>query len=82
MKVNGEAIYETRPVAPYKEAKTCFTSLADGTVYAIYLADEDETAPPATIMLTSIAPPSRGRSSGCSASGRASAGRRSARALS
>ncbi len=30
MKVNGEAIYKTRPVAPYKEAKTCFTSLPDG----------------------------------------------------
>ncbi len=56
MKVNGEAIYGTRPIAPYKEAKTCFTSLPDGTVYAIYLADEDETAPPAKIMLTSIAP--------------------------
>jgi alpha-L-fucosidase len=56
MKVNSEAIYATRPVAPFKEAKTCFTSLSDGTVYAIYLADEDETAPPAKVMLTSIAP--------------------------
>lgn len=53
MKVNGEAIYNTRPVAPYKEAKTCFTRLADGTVYAIYLADEDEITPPATIQLYS-----------------------------
>ncbi|MCK7483889.1 MAG: alpha-L-fucosidase [Candidatus Moduliflexus flocculans] len=26
MKVNGEAIYGTRPVAPYKEVKTCFTA--------------------------------------------------------
>ena len=42
MKVNGEAIYGTRPIAPYKEAKTCFTALPDGTVHAIYLADEDE----------------------------------------
>jgi alpha-L-fucosidase len=56
MKVNSEAIYGTRPVAPYKEAKTCFTSLADGTVYAIYLADEDEAVPPSKIMLTSIVP--------------------------
>jgi alpha-L-fucosidase len=56
MKVNGEAIYKTRPIAPYKEAKTCFTSLADGTVYAIYLAEEDEAAPPATIQLYSHAP--------------------------
>ncbi|MGA2363541.1 MAG: alpha-L-fucosidase [Candidatus Aminicenantales bacterium] len=56
MDVNSEAIYGTRPVPPYKEAKTCFTSLADGTVYAIYLADEDEAAPPAKIMLFSLAP--------------------------
>jgi alpha-L-fucosidase len=56
MKVNGEAIYRTRPVAPHKEAKTCFTSLADGTVYAIYLADEDEAAPPPKIMIYALAP--------------------------
>lgn len=56
MGVNGEAIYKTRPVAPYKEAKTCFTSLPDGTVYAIYLADEDEVAPPAKIMIYSLVP--------------------------
>lgn len=56
MKVNGEAIYGTRPIAPYKEAKTCFTARPDGTVHAIYLADEDEAAPPSKIMLTSISP--------------------------
>jgi alpha-L-fucosidase len=56
MKINAEAIYKTRPIAPYKEAKTCFTSLADGTIFAIYLADEDETRPPATIQLYSQAP--------------------------
>ena len=56
MKVNGAAIYGTRPVAPYKEVKTCFTALPDGTVHAIYLADEGEEAPPAKIMLTAIAP--------------------------
>ncbi|HOW86432.1 MAG TPA: alpha-L-fucosidase [Candidatus Aminicenantes bacterium] len=54
--VNGRAIYGTRPIAPYKEAKTCYTALPDGTVHAIYLADEDEAAPPAKIMLTSLAP--------------------------
>jgi len=56
MQINGEAIYKTRPVAPYKEAKTCFTRLADGTVYAIYLADEDETRPPASLMIFSQKP--------------------------
>jgi alpha-L-fucosidase len=56
MSVNGEAIYGTRPVAPYKEAKTCFTSLLDGTVYAIYLADEDEAAPPSKLTIFSLVP--------------------------
>jgi alpha-L-fucosidase len=61
VKVNGEAIYGTRPVAPFKEAKSCFTALSDGTVYAIYLADEDEPNPPAKLMLYSHAPRSDGR---------------------
>ncbi len=56
MAVNSEAIYKTRPIAPYKEAKTCFTSLGDGTVYAIYLADEDESVPPDKLMIYSLAP--------------------------
>ncbi len=56
MAVNGEAIYGTRPVAPYKEAKTCFTSKADGSIYAIYLAAEDEDRPPAKLMLFSHVP--------------------------
>jgi alpha-L-fucosidase len=56
MKINGEAIYNTRPIAPYKEGKICYTSLKDGTVYAIYLADENEQTPPAKIWLTGLAP--------------------------
>ncbi len=56
MEVNGEAIYKTRPVAPYKEAKTCFTALGDGTVFAVYLGDEDEAAPPAKLMIYAMAP--------------------------
>ena len=59
MKVNSEAIYGTRPVAPYKEGGTCFTSLPDGTVYAIYLAGEGESAPPPKLVLTSVAPAER-----------------------
>lgn len=54
MKINGEAIYNTRPISPYKEGKICFTSLSDGSIYAIYLADEDETEPPAKVWLTGL----------------------------
>ncbi len=60
MKVNGEAIYGTRPIAPYKETKVCFTSKKDGTVYAIYLAGSDEEIPPTKIMLYSHCPVKNG----------------------
>ena len=56
LKINGEAIYKTRPVAPYKQENVCFTSLRDGTVFAIYLADENEVEPPTSISLTGIVP--------------------------
>ncbi|MCK4344088.1 MAG: alpha-L-fucosidase [Bacteroidales bacterium] len=56
MKINGEAIYNTRPIPPYKEGKTCLTSLKDGTAFAIYLADEDEHNPPGKILLETIQP--------------------------
>jgi alpha-L-fucosidase len=56
MQVNGEAIYGTRPIFPYKESKICLTSGRDGTVYAIYLGDEDEDIPPSRVMLYSHCP--------------------------
>jgi alpha-L-fucosidase len=56
MKVNGEAIYGTRPVAPYKEGKVCLTGKKDGTVYAVYLADPDEEDPPSKISLSTVQP--------------------------
>ena len=61
MKVNGEAIYGTRPIAPYKETKVCFTSKKDGTVYAIYLAGSGEEMPPVKIMLHSHCPAKNGK---------------------
>lgn len=61
MKVNGEAIYETRPVAPYKEGKVCLTGKRDGSVYAIYLADADEENPPSKIWLSGIQPGPKSR---------------------
>ncbi|MBI1938287.1 MAG: alpha-L-fucosidase [Ignavibacteriales bacterium] len=56
MKVNGEAIYNSHPAEPYKENKICFTQLNDGTVYAIYLADENENSLPEKITLTKFSP--------------------------
>jgi alpha-L-fucosidase len=56
IKVNGEAIYGTRPQPPFKEGKICLTAKKDGTVYAIYLADEDEKEMPAMIGMTEYCP--------------------------
>ena len=57
MKINGEAIYGTRPIAPYKEAKICYTNKKNSnTVYAIYLPDENEEKIPSEIMIYSFKP--------------------------
>ncbi len=56
MKVNGDAIYSTRPLAPYKESNICFTRNKDGRVNAIYLAGEKEVTLPATVTIKAIKP--------------------------
>jgi len=56
MDVNGEAIYKSRAIAPYRDGKWRFTTLRDGSVYAIYLADEDEKDVLATLRLTGVTP--------------------------
>ena len=54
MRINSEAIYGTRTLTPYKEGKVCLTQ-KENTIYAIYLADENETGMPSSIWLSSIA---------------------------
>jgi alpha-L-fucosidase len=56
MSVNSEAIYATRPIAPYREAQVCLTHKKAGTVYAIYLADTNEKQPPAKIWMSTFQP--------------------------
>jgi len=56
MKTNDEAIYGTRALAPYKEGKVCLTQKKDGSVFAIYLAEENEIGMPSKIWLSSICP--------------------------
>ena len=56
MDVNGEAIYETRAIAPYAEGKVRLTRKKDGAVYAIYLADETETELPELLSMTEMQP--------------------------
>jgi alpha-L-fucosidase len=52
MNVNSGAIYSTRPIAPYKDGRVCFTSGTEGSVYAIQLADDGSDTPPAQITFT------------------------------
>jgi alpha-L-fucosidase len=54
MKVNGEAIYNTRPLEPYRSGNLCFTGGKTGSVYTIYLADDNEKGPPAKIWIPSL----------------------------
>jgi alpha-L-fucosidase len=56
MKVNSEAIYNTRPLSPYRAGKMGYTQLRDGTAYAIYFAEGGEKTMPAEIGLPSNMP--------------------------
>ncbi|WP_199136089.1 alpha-L-fucosidase [Pedobacter sp. ASV12] len=52
MDVNKEAIYASKPIAPYKTNNVCFTQGKNGSVYALYLLDEGKAAD-ATISIQS-----------------------------
>ncbi len=56
LKVNGEAIYGTRAIAPYRDGKVCLTSKKDGSVYAIYLSQDEGSGPPPKIWLNRVKP--------------------------
>ncbi|MDK9701066.1 MAG: alpha-L-fucosidase [bacterium] len=56
MNINREAIHNTRAIAPYIDGKCRLTQGKDGSIYAIYLADEGESTPPTHILLTSQNP--------------------------
>ncbi len=55
MKINGEAIHGTRPVSPYKEGQSVFTSKGR-QIYAIVLLKEEGDSLPASIVLRSLRP--------------------------
>lgn len=60
-KANGEAIYGSRALAPYKAGNVAFTKGKDGTRFAIYLPAEDEKQIPSVVTLNhfSVEPNSR-----------------------
>ncbi len=56
MKINGEAIYNSHPLTPYKEGKVCFTQLKDGTTYAIYLTEDGKNILPGKLIFKEFNP--------------------------
>jgi len=50
LQVNGDAIYGTRPIPPYKVGPVCLTRKGE-KLYAICLAAEGQTAPPEQIQV-------------------------------
>ena len=60
MKVNSEAIYGTRAMAPFKDGKVCINRKGDKTWYLFYMADEGE-AMPAQITMTGLTLPAKAK---------------------
>jgi alpha-L-fucosidase len=60
MKVNGEAIYATRPIAPYKQGQIVFTQKGN-TAYAIYLTEKDGHGLPPQISFSGLKPKAKSR---------------------
>ena len=56
LKVNGEAIYGSRPAAPYVDGRLRLTRGKDGSRYFVYLADEKESGIPAKILVSAGRP--------------------------
>jgi len=49
--VNGESIYNTRPLSPYQLDELCFTQSKDGkTVFVFYLRNESDPLPDQVIL--------------------------------
>jgi alpha-L-fucosidase len=55
IKINGEAIYGTKPIYPYHEPKLAFTQKED-TAYVFYLSDREEKELPSKIFVSSQQP--------------------------
>jgi alpha-L-fucosidase len=56
MKVNGSAIYSTRPRAPYAEHEIRYTQLADGSLNAVFLAEKEGDMLPVVVEIPSFCP--------------------------
>jgi alpha-L-fucosidase len=53
VRINAEALYGTRATWPYEQGKVCLTKKND-IVYAILLAEDDQTIPPMKVTISGI----------------------------
>lgn len=51
LNVNGEAIYDTKPVEPYQAGNIAYTAKGDNLIYAIYMPAKDEKEIPAVLKI-------------------------------
>ena len=56
MEVNSTAIYNTKPLAPYKEGNIAMTQNKSGNAFLFYLAKEGENKMPSEVTIKSISP--------------------------
>lgn len=56
MEINSEAIYNSKPIAPFKEVNVCMTQQENGETYFFYLAKEGELEMPEEIEVKSHQP--------------------------
>lgn len=56
LKINGEAIYSSKPLSPYKENTICMTQQDNGNAYFFYMAKENENKMLSHISITSHQP--------------------------
>jgi alpha-L-fucosidase len=62
MKINGEAIHGSKPLAPYESGNIHFTQADDEkTQYAFYLSDKDDVALPAQVTLQKFEAPAKAK---------------------
>ncbi len=54
--INGEAIYKSNPILPYKENNICMTQQENGNVYFIYLSGKGELKIPSEVKIKSHIP--------------------------
>jgi len=61
IKINGEGIYESKVLAPFKEDNICMTQQANGNAYFFYMSEENENVMPAEILVKSHQPKAKAK---------------------